>query len=89
MNCVNNLVKGVCLFPVLCVHLYRNLFAFSTSDKLVHIYKFATKRERLELVATLSGHTDEVTQVRWNWFTEKWVTASEDGTIRTWVGLYI
>ena len=36
-------------------------------------------------MATLSGHFSEVTQVKWNSFMKKWVTASEDGTIRTWV----
>ena len=39
----------------------------------------------MEFVASLVGHSDEVTQVKWNKFIEKWVTASDDGTIRTWV----
>ena len=39
----------------------------------------------MKLVATLSGHFSEVTQVKWNSFMKMWVTASEDGTIRTWV----
>lgn len=70
---------------------YRNLLAFST-DKVVHIYQFSTTKEHdvsLKLVATLSGHFSEVTRVRWNRVMKKWVTASEDGTIRTWVSLSI
>jgi WD40 repeat protein len=43
----------------------------------------------MKLVATLSGHFSEVTQVKWNSFMKKWVTASEDGTIRTWVSCEI
>jgi len=37
------------------------------------------------LSAVLQGHEAEVTQVRWNAVLTKWITGSEDGTIRVWV----
>ena len=58
-------------------------------DKFVYVHQFSTKKQGMKLVATLSGHFSEVTQVKWNSFMKKWVTASEDGTIRTWVSLAI
>jgi WD40 repeat protein len=33
------------------------------------------------------GHTAEVTKILWNKKIEKWISASDDGTIRVWNGL--
>ncbi|XP_065055672.1 uncharacterized WD repeat-containing protein alr2800-like isoform X1 [Rhopilema esculentum] len=62
----------------------RKEFAYAASDKLVYIRKFATSGLDMTLSAVLQGHEAEVTQVLWNQFHEKWVTGSEDGTIRIW-----
>lgn len=72
------------LNPYINTNIHRNLFAFSV-DKVAYVHQFSTKKQGMKLVATLSGHFSEVTQVKWNSFMKKWVTASEDGTIRTWV----
>jgi len=38
----------------------------------------------MKLKAVLHGHEAEVTQVRWNPIHKKWITGSEDSTIRVW-----
>ena len=65
--------------------LFRNEFAYSSSDKMVYIRRFATDGTAMVLLNTLQGHYGEVTCIRWNPVREKWVTGSEDGTIRVWV----
>ncbi|KAL4227310.1 hypothetical protein ACF0H5_012756 [Mactra antiquata] len=61
-------------------------FAYSSSDKMVYIRKFSTTGSKMTLVNTLQGHDAEVTCVKWNSITNKWVTGSEDATIRIWSG---
>ncbi|KAK3736028.1 hypothetical protein QZH41_002746 [Actinostola sp. cb2023] len=63
----------------------RNEFAYASSDKLVYIRKFSNKGNEMTLSAVLQGHEAEVTQVKWSSVCNKWVTGSEDGTIRVWV----
>lgn len=70
---------------ILYFTFHRKEFAYSSSDKMVYIRKFSTTGSRMTLVNTLQGHDAEVTCVRWNSITEKWVTGSEDATIRIWV----
>lgn len=41
----------------------RNLFAYSSSDRLIYLRQFATKGADMKLVATMSGHVSEVVQV--------------------------
>ena len=41
----------------------RNLFAYSSSDRLIYLRQFATKGTDMKLVATMSGHVSEVVQV--------------------------
>ena len=65
--------------------ILRNEFAYSSSDKMVYIRKFSTNGVDMVLLNTLQGHFGEVTAVKWNDVKEKWVTGSEDGTIRIWV----
>lgn len=52
---------------------------------MVYIRKFSIDGHKMVLCNTLQGHYGEVTAVRWNELKEKWVTASDDGTIRIWV----
>ncbi|XP_020913413.1 U5 small nuclear ribonucleoprotein 40 kDa protein [Exaiptasia diaphana] len=62
----------------------RNEFAYASSDKLVYIRQFSDKGDEMTLSAVLQGHEAEVTQVKWSSVCSKWVTGSEDGTIRVW-----
>lgn len=64
----------------------RNEFAYASSDKLVYIRQFSDRGAEMTLSAVLQGHEAEVTQVRWNAVLSKWITGSEDGTIRIWRG---
>ena len=50
------------------------------ADTTIKLWSFASQK----LVATLQGHTAEVTKVVWNRIIVKWVSASDDGTIRVW-----
>ncbi|KAH9505160.1 hypothetical protein Btru_058857 [Bulinus truncatus] len=61
-------------------------FAYSCADKMVYIRKFSTSGSKMTLSNTLQGHETEVTCVKWNHISEKWVTGAEDGTIRIWSG---
>ena len=72
-----------------CFLFYSNEFAYSSSDKMVYIRKFSTNGSKMTLVNTLQGHEAEVTCVKWNKITKKWVTGSEDATIRIWVSYII
>eukprot|EP00794_Sanderia_malayensis_P011226 gene11226-12405_t len=73
---------GIILDMAFCTS--RKEFAYASSDKLVYIRKFSTSGLDMTLSAVLQGHEAEVTQVCWNHVFEKWITGSEDGTIRTW-----
>lgn len=64
--------------------LDRNEFAYASSDKLVYIRRFSDRGADMTLSAVLQGHEAEVTQVQWNSVLGKWITGSEDGTIRVW-----
>ena len=61
------------------------MVGYCTSDGGLYLCPFTKKQSGLRVTATLLGHTGEVTQVKWNRFVSKWVTGSEDGTIRLWV----
>lgn len=60
------------------------MVAYSTSDSSIFLCPFSKKRTGLRVQATLKGHSGEVTQIKWNPFIGKWVSGSEDGTIRIW-----
>ncbi|XP_064651058.1 uncharacterized WD repeat-containing protein alr3466-like isoform X2 [Lineus longissimus] len=64
----------------------RKEFAYSSSDKMVYIRKFSLRGPDMVMINTLQGHEGEITCVRWNRVKGKWVTGSEDGTIRIWAG---
>lgn len=52
---------------------------------MVYIRKFSTNGSEMVLVNTLQGHDGEVLCVKWNGKHEKWISGSEDGTVRIWV----
>ncbi|GFR59082.1 vegetative incompatibility protein HET-E-1 [Elysia marginata] len=60
-------------------------FAYSCADKMVYIRKFSLVGSKMTLTNTLQGHEAEVTCVKWNSICNKWVTGSEDGTVRIWI----
>uniref|UniRef100_A0A7M5UDS4 Uncharacterized protein n=1 Tax=Clytia hemisphaerica TaxID=252671 RepID=A0A7M5UDS4_9CNID len=62
----------------------RDEFAYCSADKLVYIRAFSEDGSQMKLKAVLQGHEAEVTQVRWNSIHQKWVTGSDDCTIRVW-----
>ncbi|XP_061404742.1 uncharacterized protein LOC133340479 isoform X2 [Lethenteron reissneri] len=64
----------------------RREFAYASSDGAVRVRAFRPCGPEMELVATLTGHEAEATCVRWHGVTERWVTASQDGTVRVWSG---
>ncbi|KAK7116215.1 uncharacterized WD repeat-containing protein alr3466-like [Littorina saxatilis] len=63
-----------------------NEFAHSSSDKMVYIRKFNPHGSRQTLLNTLQGHETDVTAVEWSKPYNKWITGSEDGTVRIWNG---
>ena len=65
----------------------RNEIAYSSSDKMVYIRKFSPCGIEMVLLSTLQGHYNEVTCIKWNNIMKKWITGSEDGTIRIWVSI--
>lgn len=69
----------------ICYCPKHNLFAYSSSDSMVYIRKFAMHGSEMTLVYTLQGHLSDVNCVRWHPVKELWVTGGEDGTIRVWV----
>lgn len=47
-----------------CFVSVRNLFAYSSTDRLIYLRQFATKGSDMKLVATMKGHVSEVAKVR-------------------------
>ena len=63
-------LKGIPSIPLLsltvrALHIVcvRNEFAYSSTDKLVYIRKFAKTGSEMKMVAVLQGHEGDVTQV--------------------------
>ena len=52
---------------------------------MVYIREFNPNGCKMVLRNTLQGHDLDITAVRWNDVYNKWITASEDGTIKIWV----
>ena len=52
---------------------------------MVYIRRFTPRGSDMVILNTLQGHFAEVTCVCWNTTKSKWITGSEDGTIRIWV----
>ena len=72
----------------MCFFLFRQQFAYASSDRMVYLRQFSTDGSKLTLVNTLQGHYGEVTSVQWNSVCKKWVTGSEDGSVCVWVCLF-
>ncbi|XP_075065283.1 uncharacterized protein LOC142152492 isoform X1 [Mixophyes fleayi] len=68
----------------MCYCPKRKEFAYSSSDGNIYIRHFATVSSEMTLVNILKGHEAEVTSVVWHHLMDKWITGSEDGTIRIW-----
>lgn len=66
---------------------FRKEFAYSSSDGKVYIRHFGVASSEMTLVNILKGHEAEVTTVVWHHLVDKWITGSEDGTIRIWVAI--
>ena len=52
---------------------------------MVYIREFSPVGSEMRMCNTLQGHELEITAVKWNAVYDKWITASEDGTIKIWV----
>ncbi|CAI9578719.1 unnamed protein product, partial [Staurois parvus] len=68
----------------MCYCPKRKEFAYSSSDGKVYIRHFGVASSEMTLVNILKGHEAEVTTVVWHHLVDKWITGSEDGTIRIW-----
>jgi len=62
-----------------------NYFAYSCSDSIVYIRKFAAYGSEMTLVNTLQGHLSDVNCIKWVSAKSCWITGGEDQTIRIWV----
>ncbi|MGH0118700.1 UNVERIFIED_CONTAM: hypothetical protein FKN15_027783 [Acipenser sinensis] len=65
----------------------RNEFAYSSSDGLIYIRHFSPVGREMRLVHVLQGHQADITAIVWHHLSDKWISGSEDGTIRIW-GLF-
>nr|XP_039255644.1 uncharacterized protein LOC120332461 [Styela clava]XP_039255645.1 uncharacterized protein LOC120332461 [Styela clava]XP_039255646.1 uncharacterized protein LOC120332461 [Styela clava] len=62
----------------------RNEYAYASSDGMVYIRDFSTVGSEMKLRNTLQGHELEITCIKWNAIYHRWISGSEDGTIRIW-----
>ncbi|XP_073507270.1 uncharacterized protein [Phyllobates terribilis] len=74
----DGVIMDICYCPK------RNEFAYSSSDGKIYIRHFAVLSSEMTLENILRGHEAEVTSVVWHNLKDKWITGSEDGTIRIW-----
>ncbi|KAE8614831.1 hypothetical protein XENTR_v10008326 [Xenopus tropicalis] len=68
----------------MCYSPKRKEFAYSSSDGKIYIRRFAPISSKMTLVNILIGHEAEVTSIVWHNDIDKWISGSEDGTIRIW-----
>ncbi|XP_053319627.1 dynein assembly factor with WDR repeat domains 1-like [Spea bombifrons] len=68
----------------ICYSPKRKEFAYASSDGKIYIRNFSTVSSEMTLVNILIGHEAEVTTVIWHHLIDKWISGSEDGTIRIW-----
>ncbi|XP_041078724.1 uncharacterized WD repeat-containing protein alr3466-like [Polyodon spathula] len=62
----------------------RNEFAYSSSDGLIYIRQFSPVGQEMRLVNVLQGHQADITAIVWHHLSDKWISGSEDGSIRIW-----
>jgi len=63
---------------------HNGTFAFSTANNHIFIHKWSSNYREIKLLQTLKGHWAEVSCVKWHSVIQRWVSGSEDGTIRVW-----
>ncbi|KAG2455980.1 CIAO1 protein, partial [Polypterus senegalus] len=63
----------------------RNEIAYSSSDGMIYMRQFSPVGKEMKLVNVLQGHESDVTSIVWHSLIDKWISGSEDGTIRIWV----
>ena len=63
----------------------RNEIAYVSSDLVIYIRKFSLDGSEMHLCGAMEGHQRDVTALKWNDLYEKWISGSEDQTIRIWV----
>ncbi|KAM4675996.1 uncharacterized protein O3C94_008633 [Discoglossus pictus] len=74
----NGIILSICYCPK------RKQFAYSSGDGNIYIRHFATVSSEMTLVNILQGHEAPVTSIVWHHQIDKWISGSEDGTIRIW-----
>ncbi|XP_043925379.1 vegetative incompatibility protein HET-E-1-like [Protopterus annectens] len=62
----------------------RNEFAYSSTDGLIYVRHFSPVGHEMRLLNVLQGHEAEVSCIIWHPLVDRWVSGSEDGTIRVW-----
>ncbi|XP_039630576.1 vegetative incompatibility protein HET-E-1-like [Polypterus senegalus] len=62
----------------------RNEIAYSSSDGMIYMRQFSPVGKEMKLVNVLQGHESDVTSIVWHSLIDKWISGSEDGTIRIW-----
>ncbi|XP_060693455.1 uncharacterized protein LOC132823530 [Hemiscyllium ocellatum] len=62
----------------------RNEFAYSSSDGMIYIRHFSPTTTQMKLVSVLQGHEADITAILWHSLLNKWLSGSEDGSIRLW-----
>ncbi|XP_038651245.1 uncharacterized protein LOC119965065 [Scyliorhinus canicula] len=62
----------------------RNEFAYSSSDGMIYIRHFSPVASEMKLMSVLQGHEADITAVLWHSLLNKWLSGSEDGSIRIW-----
>ncbi|XP_078405864.1 uncharacterized protein LOC144685329 [Cetorhinus maximus] len=62
----------------------RNEFAYSSSDGMVYIRHFSPVASEMKLIGVLQGHEADITAILWHSLLNKWLSGSEDGSIRIW-----
>ncbi|XP_041050343.1 uncharacterized protein LOC121281462 [Carcharodon carcharias] len=61
-----------------------NEFAYSSSDGMVYIRHFSPVASEMKLIGVLQGHEADITAILWHSLLNKWLSGSEDGSIRIW-----
>jgi len=62
----------------------RNEIAYVSSDHVIYIRKFSLDGSEMHLCGTMEGHQRDVNALKWNDLYGKWISGSEDQTIRIW-----
>lgn len=77
---------AACNGAVLCLEYCakRNEIAYVSSDHVIYIRKFSLDGSEMHLCGTMEGHQRDVNALKWNDFYGKWISGSEDQTIRIW-----